>query len=84
MPTKKHNLTWYNNRIAELETKLREAQDAEKGMAGREHTCEEWNAASDLIYDCEVAIRSMQSEKVTRNWTAADWSSWELVTSNID
>lgn len=84
MPTKKHNLTWYNNRITELEAKLREAQTAEEGMAGSEHTCEEWNAASDLIFDSEEAIRSMQRDRDTRNWTGADWSSYDLVASNID
>lgn len=86
MTTNKHNVTWYNKRIAALEVTRRQVQTEIEGMAGHagDFTCEQWNNACDREAAIMDAIRSLGSQKQTRNWTGADWSAWELVSCNID
>lgn len=42
------------------------------------------NAKHDQVWEMEQAIKALESRWNTRNWTGGDWSSYELVTSNID
>jgi len=81
----KHNRKWYDNRIHEAQVEL------EAIRARIENT--DWdnipdgtdpNAIYDEEYAAEQKIRSLERERDTRNWTSADWASYDLVTSNID
>jgi len=42
------------------------------------------NHLHDAVDRVDAAIRAQQGAWNTRNWTASDWSSWDLVTSNVD
>lgn len=44
-----------------------------------------WNELHDLIdFDLPAQIRRIESRYDTRNWTAADYTSYNLMVSNID
>ena len=83
----KHNARWYDNRIAE---KQRELEALRLRIANYDwHTgCDAHNDAGNALYDqeydLEKQISDLEHSKQTRNWTGAEWSSWELITSNID
>ncbi len=42
------------------------------------------NAMHDKVAELEQAIKDMERRWNTRNWTAGDWASYELVAANID
>ena len=90
----KHNKTWYNNRIKEMEVAL-EAQAAKlQEMIAAFNAMPFSNdkeIAGDIInveYEKETeiqdAIKSMRWARDSRNWNGADWSRHDLVTSNVD
>lgn len=44
-----------------------------------------WNHLHNLIdYELPRKIRDCESKFETRNWTAGDWTTYGLITSNID
>lgn len=45
---------------------------------------EYWNNLHDKKWELEKELQLLEDRWETRNWTGADWNSWELVTSNID
>ena len=45
---------------------------------------EDWNEFHDQERGIEKAQDALEHEWDTRKWTAAEWSSWNLITSNID
>lgn len=42
------------------------------------------NDMHDKVADLERDIRHLESRWDTRNWTAGEWASYDLITSNID
>lgn len=45
---------------------------------------ERFNALYDRRYELELERQAIESRWVRRNWTASDYSSWDLVTANAD
>ena len=45
---------------------------------------EHWNFLHDSQSEWTEALRGLEHDWSTRNWTAADWQSYALVQSNID
>jgi chromosome segregation ATPase len=43
-----------------------------------------WNAAHDKEWDHEQERAAIERKWITRNWTGADYASYELVAANID
>ena len=43
-----------------------------------------YDALHDAIHDAKVSIKDLDGEWNRRNWTGADYSSWELVCANVD
>ena len=82
----KHNARWYDNRIATKTQALEQVRATIKAMEEDENT--DWdkvgNAFYDKEYDLQEEIRDLERQRNTRNWTGADWASWELVMNNID
>ncbi len=66
--------------IARLVAELDKLDAAEMGTIDVNH----WNDLHDQRYDKEQELKRLESSWGTRNWTAADWSSWDLVASNRD
>lgn len=46
--------------------------------------CTKLNRLHDKVAAFDQDIKALDSRWNTRNWTAGDWASYELVTSNID
>ena len=42
------------------------------------------NSLADKANDLRTEMRDLESQWQTRHWTAAEWTSWDLITSNID
>lgn len=42
------------------------------------------NRLHDKVYDLEQEMHGLERRWDTRNWTAGDWASYELVAANID
>lgn len=43
-----------------------------------------WNMYNDTESDIERKLSDLESDWETRNWTAADWQSWNLIAANVD
>ncbi len=67
----KAELSSYNERVEAGEKITPELSDA-------------WNAAHDREWDLEQERHSIERRWTRRNWTGADYASYELVAANID
>jgi hypothetical protein len=75
----------YNKRKAQLEATLKDTKDKLSDVAYCESLPGDgWNDLHDLQYDTEEELKHLEFAWDTRNWTASDWNSWDLITSNID
>ena len=79
-----------NAKQAEIEQALQDADATEGGslwtaeMIAESEIFDAWNELHDAKDDVKAEIQDLHSEWNTRNWTAGDWISWELVAANID
>ena len=85
----KHNLTWYNNRIAEAQQALTDLQNtieaARKAVEnGLSASLIDWVAMYDAESELEDSIKSLERRRDTRNWNHQDWALHSLVMQNID
>jgi hypothetical protein len=79
----KHNKTWYNNRIKEVQNELLTLQH-QLSTPDPDRTCDDWSILSDREFDLQQTIKILERQRDTRHWTVADFISRDLVTSNID
>jgi cell division protein FtsL len=83
----KHNIRWYNNRIAEKQKELEAIKNEIKTRDWSKFahlSQEEANAIYDKEYQVEQEIRDLEHDRDTRNWTGAEWNSWNLMIDNVD
>jgi hypothetical protein len=73
----------YNKRMADLERRAADNSTKQKELIASEQY-DGLRALYDEEYEIRDAIKGLQGEWDTRKWTASDWNSWDLITSNID
>jgi len=73
----------YTKMRSELEAKIIGIQ-SQTNDSEATRTSEEWDALYDAEYNLEQEIKDLDHKYQTRNWTTADWSSYDLVCRNID
>jgi hypothetical protein len=77
-------MTAINARFAEAEATVKRCiEEAGDGVwpEGLGDIC---NAAHDAAWQGSEDIKLLEHRWSTRYWSGADWSSWDLITSNID
>ena len=77
----------YNKQKAELVAKIELVTtelEAATETNGASLNGASWNDLHDLKDDLEDELDTIESQWRTRNWSAADWTSYNLMANNID
>ena len=82
----------YTLEMTRLTDKRTELLKEEELLTARYDACEDLSEAeynrfdeiTDAVYDLSQEINRLEDRWTTRNWTAAEWNSYDLMAANID
>lgn len=73
-----YNMKTTQDEIAKLIAEFEENGVYEEATAAR------FNDLNDMVLEFEEQIKNAEFRYDTRNWTTANWNTYELISSNID
>lgn len=82
--TKKEYTARKNEIVFKTEALFAKLEEAKRTDGASLAEGEDWNDLHDQFADLIQASEDLEQEWDTRNWTASDWTSWNLIANNVD